>query len=369
MVPAALRALVRNVPTVAPVPRRSVLSVTGSQATEFLNGILSSTVPQHSKLPFFSSFLHAQGRVMYDVFVYSHTDPVKGDKGYLIEYDSQPSEATPLIPLIKRYILRSKVKVRDVTEEYDIWSAWGSEKERSWETERNWSWARSGAVEPVWDPEGEWPWGTEDDVIRDRRAVGMGKRMVVRKGDRPQEASGYDVASSDAYLLHRILHGVPEGATDVVPMQAFPMDSNLDVMGGLDFRKGCYVGQELTVRTYHTGVIRKRILPIVIHSPEENPLESDTLPQNIPSFKSDVDIRASIIRAPEDDRPTPRPRGTGKLLSSTQGVGLALLRLEHVEGAKSGDLRLEFEAGEEKKKWAVSPWWPDWWPRQPEEQI
>jgi hypothetical protein len=88
-----------------------------------------------------------------------------------------------------------------------------------------------------------------------------------------------------------------------------------------------------------------------------------------PSFPPSIDIRASITRSLTDDRPTPRPRGTGKLLSSTQGVGLALLRLEHVDGASRGELRLgfEFEEGngaEEMvtRKWGVTSWWPDWWP-------
>jgi len=153
-------------------------------------------------------------------------------------------------------------------------------------------------------------------------------------------------------------------------MQAFPMDSNLDVMGGLDFRKGCYVGQELTVRTYHTGVIRKRILPVVIHQPDEIP--SVVSPsQHAPSFPSNLDIRASVLRAPDDNRPAPRPRGTGKLLSSSQGVGLALLRLEYAEGSQSGRVKLEIEVdneGERKVNWRVSPWWPNWWPRQPVNQ-
>ena len=98
------------------------------------------------------------------------------------------------------------------------------------------------------------------------------------------EASTHDVVPSEEYTLHRILLGIPEGARDIVPMQAFPMESNLDVMGAckcfhsfviisqkmciVDFRKGCYVGQELTVRTYHTGVIRKRIFPVELISSE-----------------------------------------------------------------------------------------------------
>jgi transferase CAF17, mitochondrial len=99
----------------------------------------------------------------------------------LIEYDSRLSEAAPpLLPTLKRYVLRSKVKVRDVSSEYDVWAAWGSEEA---ETERKWHWARSGSVEPVWDGM-EWPWGVEDHVNRDRRAVGMGTRRLIRKGDR-----------------------------------------------------------------------------------------------------------------------------------------------------------------------------------------
>ncbi|TFK55742.1 Aminomethyltransferase folate-binding domain-containing protein [Heliocybe sulcata] len=366
MPPPALRALIRRTPTVVPVLHRSILSVTGSQAAEFLNGILSSTVPLQQKNPFFSSFLHAQGRVLYDVFVYTQTDPGKGDKGYLIEYDARPSEAPELLPLLKRYVLRSKVKLRDVSDQYDVWASWGSEKESAWETQRKWNWARSGVVEPVWEPAEGWPWGTEDCLIRDRRAVGMGNRRLVQKGDKAPEASSHDEASPDAYLLHRILNGVPESSTDIVPTQAFPMDSNLDIMGALDFRKGCYVGQELTVRTYHTGVVRKRILPVVIHSADEAPLKSNEFSDHGLSFQPGLDIRASIIRSANDDRPTPRPRGTGKLLSSTQNVGLALLRLEHVEGWEKGDVNLSFEEGDQKSGWSISPWWPDWWPRQTE---
>ncbi|TBU32063.1 Aminomethyltransferase folate-binding domain-containing protein [Dichomitus squalens] len=361
--PPVLRSLVRSTPTVANIPHRAVISVTGSQAAEFLNGLTAASVPGHPQSHFYTAFLHAQGRVIHDIFIWAHTTP-KGTPGYLIEYDGHPSEAPALLPMLKRHVLRSKVKLRDATEEYDIWQAWGSEREESWETERQWDFARSGVIEPRWDKGEEWPWGSSQGVLRDRRAVGMGHRLLVRKGDRPQETGGHDVVGPEVYLLHRILHGVPEGSIDIPPMQAFPMDSNMDVMGGLDFRKGCYVGQELTVRTYHTGQLRKRILPVVLHKPDTSLSSLDSLPQDIPTVLPETDIRPQLLQTGEDGAPRPRPRGTGKMLSATQGVGLALLRLDQVEAVEQGKAKLSLSslAGHEL---AVTPYWPDWWPQQP----
>ncbi|KAJ7498986.1 Aminomethyltransferase folate-binding domain-containing protein [Mycena latifolia] len=364
--PLALRPLLQKIPTVARVPHRSVLSLAGSQASEFLNGILSTLV-HTSPRPFYSAFLHAQGRVLYDVFVYTRTNPT-GQRGYLIDYDSRPSEAPPLLDLIKRYILRSRVKVRDASDEYDVWGVWGSPGEEA-EAERTWKWAEnSGVAEPAWNSTEKWPWGVQDEALQDRRAPGMGRRLLVRKGDLPPEASSHDLASSDAYTLHRILHGVPEGLIDMPAMQAFPMDSNLDFMGGLDFRKGCYVGQELTVRTYHTGLIRKRIMPVVIYPPDSPPTQVIAPSPNIPPFTSGLDIRGLTTQPTAQDKPQPRPRGNGKLLSSSSGLGLALLRLEQVDAAEQGRLAfsMEVETDGNKTNWGVSHWRPDWWPRREE---
>jgi transferase CAF17, mitochondrial len=109
---------------------------------------------------------------------------VKGPS-YLIEYSPPPegvADVPPLFSYLKRHVLRSKVKVRDVSEEFDIWSAWGSELDKKWETKREWLWSRSGAVEPVWNGDG--PWGTDAGFIRDRRAVGMGRRLLVPHGQK-----------------------------------------------------------------------------------------------------------------------------------------------------------------------------------------
>jgi len=113
---------------------------------------------------------------MYDVFLH------KTDDGFLLEYDQTESEATPLLAYLKRHVLRSKVKIRQLTDEVDIWATWGSEADKSWESPRQWNWGRGGAVEPVWSGD-EWHWGTQQGVFLDRRAVGLGRRLISRKSD------------------------------------------------------------------------------------------------------------------------------------------------------------------------------------------
>ncbi|KAG6820097.1 hypothetical protein H0H93_005409 [Arthromyces matolae] len=307
--------------------------------------------------------MHLIGRVLHDVFLYTSTDSA-GKPNYILDYDPRPSEAPSLMTMLKRYILRSKVKLRDVSEEYDIWAAWGNPA--ILDPARRWTWSHSGVVQPSWETN-EWPWGNDDNLVLDRRAPGMGKRFLVKKGARPQEVSDHDLVTSDAYTLHRILSGVPEGQEDLPAVHAFPLESNIDIMGGVDFRKGCYVGQELTVRTFHTGSVRKRILPVLIHELGAVHPTIDPLPE-APSYPSNLSILPTRIRDREEGHPTPRPRGTGKLLTSYQGVGLALLRLEQVEAAERGELsmRINVESGAGKGVWEVQHWWPDWWPVRPD---
>lgn len=172
-------------PSIARLANRALLSLSGPYASDFLNGILAAAVRDAQRRPVYSALLHAQGRVLYDVFLYTNTDDA-GQQGYLIEYDSRPSEAPALLPMLKKYVLRSKVKIRDVTEQYDVWASWGSPLDCPQDTlAREWQWAPSGAVEPLWsNVDAERLWGSEDRVLFDRRAVGMGTRFLVRNGDR-----------------------------------------------------------------------------------------------------------------------------------------------------------------------------------------
>ncbi|GJJ11334.1 hypothetical protein Clacol_005566 [Clathrus columnatus] len=332
----------------ARIHHRAFLSITGPHSTQFLHGILSTGPPQSSpRGGFFTAFLHAQGRVLYDAFVYRHPS---NDDGYLIEFDSRPSQAPPLLSLLKRYILRSKVKITDVSDEWDVWAAWGDGNNNE-VSDRKWRWSRSGAVEPLWESE-EWPWGGVEDrlLIRDRRAYGMGRRRVISKGLKPPESANHDVVSYADYTLHRVERCIPEGIDDITPLQAFPMESNLDIMGGLDFRKGCYVGQELTVRVYHTGIIRKRIYPIILEHINAAGVESN----NITALSPGMDI---ITVQSGESREVARPRPSGKLLTTVGNRGLALLRMEQVEGPNRSSFSLNTD-----KSWRLTPFRPSHWP-------
>lgn len=99
--------------------------------------------------------------------------------------------------MLKRHVLRSKVRIRDVTQEHDLWAAWGDS--HTWDNPaRRWSWARSGVAEPLWETE-EWPWGSEDMLIKDRRAPGMGTRRLVKKGEKREPLLSLDEFCSGSY--------------------------------------------------------------------------------------------------------------------------------------------------------------------------
>ena len=116
--------------------------------------------------------------------------------------------------------------------------------------------------------------------------------------------------------------GVAEGQGEILKETALPQESNVDYMGGIDFRKGCYVGQELTIRTHHTGVVRKRILPVQLY-----PAEGDSGPPDKLTYDQDT----KVVLPPKGSnisRMDKKGRSAGKWLGGVGNVGLALCRLE-----------------------------------------
>lgn len=148
----------------------------------------------------------------------------------------------------------------------------------------------------------------------------------------------HDEVPASAYTLRRTSLGVPEGSREIVPGQALPLESDLDLHGGVDVRKGCYLGQELTVRTYHTGATRKRLLPVRLYptGPSSAPDSSAAAVASLPRAPS-VDEPVDIKWVPPSGAASQRPKPAGKLMAvhgNEEGaLGVGLVRLEFAERA------------------------------------
>lgn len=298
---------------------RRLISLDGPEAAKFLQGAITRNIydvpPESSqeegpprKYGVYGAFLTAQGRLLNDVFVYPNLIGLGGTKGaegetFLVEVDA--AEAERLARHIQLYKLRAKFNVRLLDkDEATVWQAWGD------------------MVTPSID----------NDCLStmDTRAPGMGARFVTPLQNVPQSiANELPEVHESAYTIRRYLSGVPEGQEELFRDSALPQESNLDLMGGIDFHKGCYIGQELTIRTKHRGVVRKRILPVVVYGPHRgepkwleyhNDPELTCVPSNL--------CAEHIPPGTEIGRYEKKGRSTGKFLKGIGNIGLALCRLE-----------------------------------------
>jgi len=242
----------------------------------------------------------------------------------LIEVDSE--EATRLMKLIRRHRLRSKYDVRVLEEgEGDVWSIWRDEGGRDGV---EWT-AHSFSGSQSKDASDSSTVNQDNQMIGciDPRAPGLGKRIVRPGKQSLEEVLGEDLdlteTSQDSYKIRRYLNGVPEGQQELLREKALVQDSNLDYMGAVDYRKGCYVGQELTIRTFHTGVVRKRILPLMLYD------SGDPVPEKL-EYKNG--IAAEIPEGTEIVKLQSKRKGTGKWISGVGNLGLGLVRLETMAG-------------------------------------
>ncbi|XP_045855604.1 putative transferase CAF17, mitochondrial isoform X5 [Meles meles] len=168
-------------------------------------------------------------------------------------------------------------------------------------------------------------------LARDPRTCRMGWRLLTQDEGLALVPGG-QLGDLRDYHRHRYQHGVPEGVHDLPPGVALPLESNLAFMNGVSFSKGCYIGQELTARTHHMGVIRKRLFPVRLSGP---------LPAG------GITPGALVL--------TESGQAAGKYRAGQGDVGLALLRSEKIKGP------LHIRTSESGRV-ALTASVPDWWP-------
>ena len=315
--PTSYRCLSTSVPPAPPLKgfarltSRRLILLAGRDAPHFLQGLTTRNIPPASSLSdqnpssgFYSAFLNASGRVLHDVFIYPGASSAYERKEeesprFLIEVDAK--EVQTLATHLKRYKLRAKVTVHVLDDgEVGVWSVWNEDD-------------HAGVVGGIMQLK------DKSACCIDERVDNMGVRLLQPSGQRP-EIDGDDLPL-ESYNVRRILKGVAEGQSEILRESALPLESNMDYTGGIDFRKGCYVGQELTIRTHHTGVVRKRILPVQLHHSSKPPDKLAYDPgQQISLPPQGTDIK-SVDR---------KGRSTGKWLAGVGNIGLALCRLENM---------------------------------------
>jgi hypothetical protein len=216
------------------LPDRGVVKISGEDARNFLNGLVTTDVTQLSPgLGRFGALLTPQGKITIDFLI---TEAPSGHGGGLL-IDCPRPLAQSLADKLGFYKLRAKVTVENLSDSLGVIAAWDGE--------------------PAMKP---------DLAFADPRDTALGWRILAPKDLAPKVAGliGADLADSAAYEAHRIATGVPRGGLDFMYGDAFPHETNMDRLHGVDFDKGCYVGQEVVSRMQHRGTARTRTVRVTL---------------------------------------------------------------------------------------------------------
>jgi folate-binding protein YgfZ len=222
------------------LPDRGVVKVSGEDARDFLNGLVTTDVTLlRPGLGRFGALLTPQGKITVDFLITEA--PAGHGGGFLL--DCPRALAQGLADKLGFYKLRAKVAVENLTDSFGVLAAWDGE--------------------PTIKP---------DLAYADPRSAALGWRILApaELAQKVADLIGADLVDSTAYDAHRIASGVPRGGLDFTYGDAFPHETNMDRLHGVDFDKGCYVGQEVVSRMQHRGTARTRTVRILLEdfSPE-----------------------------------------------------------------------------------------------------
>jgi len=264
------------------LPERGAIALTGEETVSFLQGLVSNDVENVSPTrAIYATLLSPQGRFLFDFFVMSRHG------GLLL--DCEAARAADLARKLTMYKLRSKVAVENLSDRMTVAALWGQGAAAAFGLP-----AEAGAATAVDDV----------SIYVDPRLPALGLRLMGLREDvsRLLVGKGHSVTAED-WQRHRLALGVPDGSRDVPVDKGFLLEHNFEELNAIDFKKGCYVGQELTARTKYRGLVRKRLFKVAVEGPLPAP---GTL----------------VLRGEHE---------AGVVYSGIDGTALALLRLEDVE--------------------------------------
>ncbi|KAI9296757.1 Aminomethyltransferase folate-binding domain-containing protein [Neoconidiobolus thromboides FSU 785] len=288
---------------------RGLLSIQGPDSIKFLNGMSTNLVTLNEKdTPNcqYNAFLTPQGRVMFDSFIYQNKNNKDSNPSFFMDYPMEQKET--ILSHLKKYKLIAKVHIKEVSNEFDLFQL---SEENKIESEIN----------------------DECIINEDPRLKLMGKRCIIPKGEKGFEAyikkHSIELQDYGSYKLKLLTNGIAETNLGILPMTSLPMESNLELLNGIHFRKGCYIGQELTIRTHHKGVIRKRLFSIKVLEQEINHLDLI----NYDIFLSETSKKS-----------------VGKIMYQNQNQLIVLFRLNHIPKQNENELEAIIRGNEKDIK-------------------
>jgi tRNA-modifying protein YgfZ len=218
------------------LPDRGVVRVAGPDAEKFLNGTITADLDLLAReAAVHSALLTPQGKILFEFFV---TKAPEGEGAFLLEAGRDLADG--LVRRLKMYMLRAKVEAEDVSGAFEVAAAWG----------------------------GTPPAEGNRIVYGDPRLADMGCRVLapVPPGF-GADRGDVEWVTAEAYHAHRIALGVPEAGKDFAIGDTFPHEADLDLLNGVSFAKGCFIGQEVVSRMKHRGSVRKRVVPVEAEAP------------------------------------------------------------------------------------------------------
>ncbi len=259
------------------LPDRGVVKVIGDDARKFLDGMLTADLDSVGPgRPRFAALLTPQGKIIAD-FIIAEAPSADGGGFFL---DCPRALAGALVAKLNFYKLRAKLLVEDLSEVLGVMAAWDGPCSTTY-----------GLSYP------------------DPRLAALGLRCMLP----PQQAKdaaaelGAEQVDAGEYEAHRIALGIPQGGVDFAYGDAFPHETDMDQLTGVDFDKGCFVGQEVVSRMQHRGLARKRIVPVAFDGPAP-------------------ELGAAV---------TADGKAIGTMGSAAGQHGLAMLRLDRAEEARA----------------------------------
>lgn len=229
---------------------RAVLRISGSEAIKFLQGLVTKDVTPLSipdAAPLYAALLNTKGRLVSDLLLHREAGP---SSNTAVLMDCPAASAAQLRSNFTRFRLRSDVQIEDASADLRIVARWS---------------LGSPSISDINLPD-------PPDLPPDPRHTQLGARGPVQLADWSDPETppytgqliGVDAATERDYTALRYMLGIAEGPSEIPTGAAIPLEYNVDLLQGVTFDKGCYLGQELVARTHYQGLVRKRVLPVTL---------------------------------------------------------------------------------------------------------